>query len=198
MVFRFLSLNSGPEALPYSRLPRACNRRPSAYGFWISPGRFLQFFSKEPVSEEPVPGIAGISSAGICCALSSFAFFKRITESSFFIYNQYAVRTEPGDFFLSGQGLQKIIHHDNKSDGGSFLPEVLQKIVITPALGNCIPDSIGVGLEDHASIIMVLAQKPQVKGNITFHPIFTQDPVQFLQPFCFSVQDSSLFYGQTG
>ena len=30
---------------------------------------------------------------------------------------------------------------------------------------------------------MVLAQKPQVKGNITFHPIFTQDPVQFLQPF---------------
>lgn len=73
-----------------------------------------------------------------------FCLFKRITESSFFIYNQYAVRTEPGDFFLSGQSLQKVIHHDNKADGGSFLSEVLQKIVITPALGNRIPDSIGV------------------------------------------------------
>ena len=86
-----------------------------------------------------------------------FRQLQRICEAVRLIDDQNAVRGDGGEPLLPGEGLQQIVNQHHEADSGGLLPEVAQQLIIAAALCHRVAHAVGIGFENDACIIIVLA-----------------------------------------
>ena len=86
-----------------------------------------------------------------------FRQLQRVREAVRLINDQNAVRGDGGKPLLPGEGLQQIVNQHHEADGGCLFSEVAQQPVIAAALCHRVAHAVGIGLENDACIIIVLA-----------------------------------------
>ena len=70
---------------------------------------------------------------------------------------------------LAGQGVHQVINGKSHADRRGVLPEVAEQVVVAPALGDGLSRAVGEGGEDHARVVVELAEKSEVVGDVSLH-----------------------------